>query len=132
VSVYVDGMRAPLGRMVMCHMIADTSEELLLMADRIGVDRKWLQDAGTDREHFDIALSKRRLAIQHGAIEIGMRDLAVKIRAKREKAKMNRFDCANCGQGIGVDEDGCCRTCGADGTVVLAGHTNERQSTEGA
>lgn len=85
-SVYVDSMRAPYGRMTMCHMIADSSEELLAMADRIGVDRKWLQDGGTNREHFDIALSKRRLAVQHGAISIGMRDLAVKLRAKRELA----------------------------------------------
>jgi hypothetical protein len=32
------------------------------MADKIGVDRKWLQAAGTKREHFDICLSKRALA----------------------------------------------------------------------
>lgn len=31
----------------------------------------------------------------------------------------NRFDCAECGQGIAVDEDGCCRACGADATVIL-------------
>lgn len=42
-SVYVDNMRAPFGRMLMCHMSADTSEELLAMADRIGVARKWIQ-----------------------------------------------------------------------------------------
>lgn len=33
-------------------------------------------------------------------------------------APANRFDCLTCGQGIAVDEDGCCRTCGADATVV--------------
>jgi len=62
-AVYVDDMRAPFGRMIMCHMIADTTAELLYMADRIGIARRWLQDAGTWKEHFDISLSKRALAL---------------------------------------------------------------------
>lgn len=61
-TVYVDDMRAPFGRMLMCHMIADTEDELLAMADTIGVARKWYQG-----DHFDIALSKRALAIEAGA-----------------------------------------------------------------
>ena len=73
-SVYVDDMRARFGRMVMCHMLADSTEELLTMADRIGVSRRWLQHAGTPKEHFDIALSKRALAVEAGAIEITWRD----------------------------------------------------------
>ena len=81
-AVYVDNMRAPYGRMIMCHMIADTTEELLAMADRIGVARKWLQHPGTSREHFDIALSKRALAVQAGAQEITWRELGHKLRAR--------------------------------------------------
>jgi hypothetical protein len=75
VSVYVDDMRANYGRMVMCHMIADTLEELLGMADKIGVQRKWLQDAKA-KPHFDIALVKRALAVSHGAKEITLRQCA--------------------------------------------------------
>jgi hypothetical protein len=85
-TVYVDTMRANFGRMKMCHMVADTSAELMGMADRIGVDRKWVQDAGTDREHFDIALSKRSLAIGYGAQEVGMIELGRILRRKREAA----------------------------------------------
>lgn len=77
-SVYVDDMKAPFGNMVMCHMWADTDGELLAMADRIGVQRKWIQghptlSFGKHRNaswiHFDIALSKRALAVKAGAIE---------------------------------------------------------------
>jgi hypothetical protein len=73
--VYVDCMNAVFRNMVMCHMVADTSQELLDMADKIGIQRKWIQDAGTKHEHFDVCLSKKKLAIKHGAIEIGWREL---------------------------------------------------------
>lgn len=83
-AVYVDNMRAPYGRMKMCHMIADSTEELLAMADHIGVERKWLQKAGRHDEHFDIALSKRKLAVEAGAVEVSMMDLGRIIRARRQ------------------------------------------------
>lgn len=70
-TVYVDDMKAAFGRMVMCHMLADTDDELHAMADRIGVLRKWWQSPEkTSGSHYDIALSKRALAVQAGAIEI--------------------------------------------------------------
>lgn len=76
-AVYVDDMRARFGRMVMCHMAADTLSELLAAADRIGVSRKWLQQPPkASWVHFDIALSKRAIAIRHGAIECTAREMA--------------------------------------------------------
>lgn len=85
-AVYVDDMRAPYGRMIMCHMIADTQEELISMAVDIGVDPKWIQDEGSYREHFDISLGKRAKAISLGAIPITMLELGSKIIAKRRAA----------------------------------------------
>lgn len=82
-SVYVDDMKAQFGRMIMYHMIADTHDELLAMADKIGVQRKWIQHAGTHREHFDVCMSKRDKAIAHGAIPITWRELAQKIKDRR-------------------------------------------------
>ena len=73
-TVYVDDMRAPYGRMIMCHMGADTTEELVAMADRIGVQRKWIRLKGQDHEHFDISLAKRALAVKAGAKEVTMRE----------------------------------------------------------
>ena len=73
--VYVDNMRAKYGRMIMCHMIADTKEELLEMADKIGVQRKWIQSEGSEYEHFDVCLSARAKAVALGAKEITWREL---------------------------------------------------------
>lgn len=76
-GVYVDDVRLPFQRMVMCHMWADTLDELLAMADKIGVQRKWIQghptlSFGKHRNaswvHFDISLGKKDLAIKAGAI----------------------------------------------------------------
>src|ERR1700758_1315396 len=61
-------MKARFGRLIMVHMIADTDAELHAMADRIGVARKWHQG-----DHYDIALSKRDLAIASGARPITWR-----------------------------------------------------------
>lgn len=69
-SVYVDSSLYGYGRMVMCHMIADTPEELHAMADRIGVARRWFQaPPKASFWHYDIAKSKRSLAVSAGALE---------------------------------------------------------------
>jgi len=85
-AVYVDNMRAKFGRMVMCHMLADSREELDAMADRIGVARRWIQYPGTIKEHYDIALSARAKAVAAGAVEIDIRDAGKMMRERRSTA----------------------------------------------
>lgn len=82
-TVYVDDMRAKYGRMIMCHMLADTDEELHAMAAQIGVARRWHQKAGTPHSHYDICLSKRAKAVQLGAAEIDRAGVANIIKTKR-------------------------------------------------
>ena len=82
-TVYVDAMEAQFGRMIMCHMLADTDEELHQMANKIGVNKKWHQKEGTPHSHYDICLSKRKLAIILGAVEITSEELVALIRHKR-------------------------------------------------
>src|SRR5689334_18339054 len=82
-AVYVDSYNAPYRGMIMCHMIADTTNELLAMVDTIGVDRKWIQKRGTPYEHFDICLTKKKQALRCGAIEITARELAMKCYNRR-------------------------------------------------
>lgn len=86
-AVYVDNVRAQYRGMVMCHMLADSTAELLAMADRIGVDRKHLQDAGTYREHFDICLTKRAAAREAGALELSTVEVGRMIRERRDAAR---------------------------------------------
>lgn len=68
-TVYVDDVRLPYRRMIMCHMWADDLEELLAMADRIGVARKWLQQPPrASWTHFDVSLGMKARAIARGAV----------------------------------------------------------------
>jgi hypothetical protein len=88
VSVYVDESQHPYRRMVMCHMIADTLDELHAMADRIGVARHWFQ-ANASTPHYDICKSKRALAVAAGAIEVDRDQLVAIIRSLRAQEKVN-------------------------------------------
>lgn len=70
---YVDSMMAPYRGMLMCHMVADTLEELHAMADAIGVRRKWFQNKSVP--HYDICKTKRKHAVALGAKEVDRREL---------------------------------------------------------
>lgn len=84
-TVYVDCSTHPLGRMVMCHMIADCTEELRAMASRLGLRETWIQKEGTYQEHFDVCATKRRRAIDLGAVPLSNRKLAELVIARRTK-----------------------------------------------
>jgi hypothetical protein len=76
-SVYVEDVRHRFGRMIMCHLWADSLDELLAAVDAIGVQRKWIQGHPTlsfgkhsnaSYVHFDISLTMKDRAIARGAI----------------------------------------------------------------
>lgn len=85
--IYVDDMYlSEMGRfrrMKMSHLIADTEAELLAMVDKIGVARRWRQGTPDRDDHFDIALSKRALAVRFGAIEIPWRTLGLMVAVRK-------------------------------------------------
>lgn len=90
-TVYVDDMYkwsfCQFGRMKMSHMIADTLDELHAMADAVGVARKHFQDKPSG-QHYDLAKSKRLLAIEKGAIPIELRTLSCMCFVRRVKGRL--------------------------------------------
>ncbi|BBE74348.1 DUF4031 domain-containing protein [Oharaeibacter diazotrophicus] len=85
-AVYVDDARRPLGRMLMSHMWADSKSELLAMADRIGLSRRWMQQPPTATWlHFDVCQATRDRAIAAGAISVDQTE-AVAHRARLDVA----------------------------------------------
>jgi hypothetical protein len=76
-SVYVDDVAIPFGKMLMCHMWADSLDELIAMAHKLELRIQWIQGHPTlsapayrkaSWVHFDISKGKKTLAIQYGAI----------------------------------------------------------------
>lgn len=81
-TVYVDDAYIPYGRMKMCHMITDGDlSELHSMAEKIGVERKYFQNKRIP--HYDISMSKRKLAVENGTREVSERRLIEIIREKK-------------------------------------------------
>lgn len=84
-SVYVDNAMIPFGRMKMCHMVANSLEELHGMAEKLGL-RRWFQEEASF-PHYDICLSKRAHAIALGAKPITRQQLVELIRRARKENK---------------------------------------------
>lgn len=82
-TVYVDDAQHALGRMVMCHMMADTSNELHQMADALGVNRRHFQG-----DHYDVCKRSKAWAIKLGAIEVTQRQM-VRFRQSIRRRRAN-------------------------------------------
>ena len=85
--IYVDSTRNPLGNMIMCHMVADTHEELMEAAKKLGLQASWIQNEGSPREHFDISRAVRNRAIRDlGARPVKNREMVRIIQGKRDRS----------------------------------------------
>ena len=55
-----------------------------VVADKIGVQRKWIQHPGErGREHYDVCSTKRKLAVEAGAIELKPHDFIKKLYGRK-------------------------------------------------
>jgi hypothetical protein len=80
-AVYVDSANIPFRGHVMCHMIADTLDELHAMADAIGMQRRWFQPRSFP--HYDLPQERRAEAVRLGAVEVDRRGIAAVMRRLR-------------------------------------------------
>lgn len=71
-TVFIDDMFAQFRQMSMCHMIADTADELHAMAATLGIRRQWHQG-----DHYDVSKGKRDIALRSGAKAITWRECAL-------------------------------------------------------
>tara|TARA_Y100000815_G_scaffold259347_2_gene269706 strand:- start:145 stop:489 length:345 start_codon:yes stop_codon:yes gene_type:complete len=84
-TVYIDQARNPYRGMIMGHMIADNILDLFDMAKIIGMRAEWFQPGSFP--HFDVSVTRRRLAIQNNAIIVDRRSLVQHMRQYRERLK---------------------------------------------
>ena len=80
-AVYVDELFEGSGNKqfkwkISCHMLADSKEELIEFAKKIGLKEEWLQKSASGIFHFDLNIRKRRRAIERGAKEIGRKEVS--------------------------------------------------------
>lgn len=84
-AVYVDNLRDYGWRHgSSCHLIGDTTGELIEFAVTIGLSRNWFQPKSSP--HFDLTAAGREIAVKHGAIELGQREFVAKLREIRKTA----------------------------------------------
>lgn len=71
----------------MCHILADTPQELHEMAIRLGMRLEWFQPVSTP--HYDICLIRRKKALELGAIEIDRHSTVALIRKIRNASDVD-------------------------------------------
>lgn len=64
-----------------CHLIADSLDELHAFAASVGMKRAWFQPKSSP--HYDLTESRRKRAVQLGAIELDRAGFVAKIRELR-------------------------------------------------
>lgn len=74
-----------------CHMYADDVEELHRFAAKVGLKRAWFQ-ADPRLPHYDLNKRRTLRALELGAVEVSMRDVAVHMKAIRLKEAKRRRD----------------------------------------
>jgi hypothetical protein len=65
-----------------CHLLADERDELHVMADRVGMPRRFFQDHPW-RWHYDLPAPMREQAVALGAIEVDLKIVGALLRDRK-------------------------------------------------
>jgi hypothetical protein len=88
-TVYVDDARFPATiartQSRWSHLLADTHDELVAFADRLGLKPEWIKKAGLPTEHYLVADIKRDGALRMGAIPMKSSEVLALVVAKRSE-----------------------------------------------
>jgi Protein of unknown function (DUF4031) len=105
------------------HLFADTHEELMAAAQKIGLNPRWLQHPGTPMEHFDVTTGKRNLALAKGVAKpVGLEFTGEFITSRRHSAdKVLVVTGPRKGVSKGIVEAGLKRYFRPDVTLVVGG-----------
>lgn len=84
-GVYVDDAIWPWRGELWCHLVADTDAELDAFAERLGLERRWLQHkpARPWLDHYDLPGYGRDRAVALGAVPVSRAEIVAVIRRKR-------------------------------------------------
>ena len=87
-TLYVDDARNRYGRMLLSHMMADTSEELERARQALAIPPAAIHHPASPDEHMDLSQAKRREAIARlGARPVSSRCLVARRRRETARAK---------------------------------------------
>lgn len=76
--VYVDNMNTRTGDWIMCNLVADAEDELFAMAEVCKLKKEWVTNEPYRRLSFPVSLSKKKIAIANGAMEISIVELMMR------------------------------------------------------
>ena len=84
-SVYIDEAYFPIGSVKMCHLIADSEKELHKFVALLGIDKRFYKVSSITpwRNHYELSVTQRRLAVKHGAIEVTNSQMGRLLKIKR-------------------------------------------------
>ena len=90
--VYVDAPIWPYRGMLMCHLMADTEDELHTFAANLGMKRAWFQGKPGKLPHYDICKAKRVVAVRRGAVEVTREKTVELLHRHRQTARGHNKD----------------------------------------
>ena len=80
--IFIDDVRLTYGKTKICHAVAETTDELLAVANAIDVEPHHIKGEGTRYEFLVVPWDKRKEVLKHNATEVTIRGLIAAMLSK--------------------------------------------------